>query len=262
MRRSSIILLWIYGGLCGFLIAGGYAGYSFAHWVTVLMTILAFTFALVHGSQSLGWRPVLILLALTFLVSLAFESVGVATGLIYGPYHYTTHLGPMFLGLVPYIIPLAWFMMMYPALVIGLRLAPGWWNMRWWGIAVAVIGALAMTAWDLAMDPHMVSARHWEWEIEGAYFGIPLQNYAGWWVTSFVTVGLFLILSGIGPKWRKAVIQAEPANTAYERLAVFSYAITGASSVLICINLGLYGPALAGFFAMLPWFLLGLKTPT
>jgi uncharacterized membrane protein len=258
MRRASIILLWVYGGLSGILVAGGYAGYTYPHWVTILMTILAFAFALVHGSQCLGWRLILILLALTFVVSLVFESVGVATGLIYGPYHYTSHLGPMFLGLMPYVIPLAWFMMMYPALIIGLRLAPSGWSARWWGLAVAAIGALAMTAWDLAMDPHMVYARHWEWDTPGAFFGIPLQNYGGWWVTCFVALGLFLIFSRSNAALRSTADKLSTANGAFERLAVYSYAVTGTSSVLVDINLGLYGPALAGFFAMLPWVLGGL----
>ena len=64
------------------------------------------------------------LLALVFVVSLLFESVGVATGWVYGPYHYTDKLGPKFLGLVPYLIPVAWFMMSYPSFVIADRLVP------------------------------------------------------------------------------------------------------------------------------------------
>ena len=36
-----------------------------------------------------------------------------------------------------------------------------------------------MTAWDVGMDPMMVAAGNWIWETEGAYFGVPLQNYWG-----------------------------------------------------------------------------------
>jgi uncharacterized membrane protein len=39
-------------------------------------------------------------------------------------YHYTALLGPKFLGLVPYLIPAAWFMMNYPSFVIAERLIP------------------------------------------------------------------------------------------------------------------------------------------
>jgi Carotenoid biosynthesis protein len=47
---------------------------------------------------------------LAVVVSWAFEKVGIATGLIYSPYHYSARLGVK-LGAVPVIIPLAWFMM-------------------------------------------------------------------------------------------------------------------------------------------------------
>jgi putative membrane protein len=53
-----------------------------------------FAFALLHAGHREGWSRAIWLLALVFIVSLLFESVGVATGWIYGPYHYTDQLGP------------------------------------------------------------------------------------------------------------------------------------------------------------------------
>lgn len=221
--------------------------------ITVLITILSFVVSLLHGGDVLGWRKVLLLAGLTFVVSLAFESVGVATGLIYGPYHYTDKLGPMFLGLVPYIIPLAWFMMMYPSYVIADRVMPIFgaaWQRK---LAVAAVGAFVMTAWDLTMDPFMVEAEHWVWEVEGAYFGIPVQNYIGWLVTTLVTFLLFVWLGNPEPGVYKPQVPGW-----YFALPVYLYALNGLSSVLTDINLGLAGPALVGVFAMLPWVVWGL----
>jgi uncharacterized membrane protein len=39
---------------------------------------------------------------------------------------------------------------------------------------------LAMTAWDVVMDPIIVTSDHWVWAAQGAYYGIPLQNFCGW----------------------------------------------------------------------------------
>ena len=69
-----------------------------------------------------------------------------------------------------------------------------------WRLSVAAVGAVIMTAWDLAMDPMMVAGEHWVWDVPGAYFGIPLQNYWGWWLTIFVTFILFRILGGLTPE--------------------------------------------------------------
>ena len=162
----------------------------------------------------------------------------------------------MFLGLVPYLIPVAWFMMTYPALVIAERAVPA---MRWpWArwLTVAALGAVAMTAWDVAMAPMMVAGQHWVWETEGAYFGIPLQNFAGWWLTGFVTFALFA--------WLGKLPASRPAEERFDRLAVISYAATGLTSVLIDLQSGMGGAGMAGLFAMLPWVLwgwIGGKTP-
>jgi putative membrane protein len=116
---------------------------------------------------------------------------------------------------------------------------------------VAGVGALIMTAWDLAMDPMMVAGEHWVWDVQGAYFGVPLQNYFGWWLTVFVTFLLFMVFS------RQAPGLEEPPSASFDRLAVVSYAVTGLSSIIVDFQAGLGGPGLVGIFAMAPWIILG-----
>lgn len=219
---------------------------------TQFNTILAFLFGILHASQRLGWRSTILLAILVFLTGLAFESVGVATGLIYGPYHYSDQLGPKFLGLVPYIIPVAWFMMIYPSFVIAERFIHrgenGWVNAIW----VALTGGVIMTAWDLGMDPLMVKAGHWVWDVQGAYFGVPVQNFWGWWLTTFIALLLFqfFIRRPAGKK-----VEDIP-----DQWVVILYAITGLSTVIVDFIIGLPGPALVGLFAMTPWALVGFRS--
>jgi putative membrane protein len=250
IRRLTILILIIYALLTVYTLVSLFIGVPYHPLFTPLLTLLAFSFALLHGSQNLGWRHTLLLLALTFAVSLLFESVGVATGWVYGPYHYTDKLGPKFLGLVPLLIPVAWFMMTYPSYVIAKHLVPPIRNGWVWRLLVAGLGAVIMTAWDLAMDPMMVAGGHWVWEQPGAFFGVPLQNYWGWWLTTFITFWLFLTLARIKP-------ELTTSNNRINQLAIWSYAITGLSSLLADFEFGLDGPALVGIFAMLPWVVLG-----
>lgn len=254
MRKLIRTLLILYAFGSGAVVVYGLLGGRVQPTVTTLLTVLAFVFALLHGSVRLGWTKTLLLVGVTFGISLLFESVGVATGLIYGPYHYTHLLGPMFLGLVPYLIPLAWFMMMYPSFIIAARLIPDTWLGWRRSLAVAAVGALVMTAWDLVMDPFMVMAGHWVWETQGAYFGIPLQNYWGWWLTSFVTLILFILIA----KPLALFNRFDDLERQFDRLPAFSYAITGLSAIITDLTLGLDGPALVGFFAMLPWFFIAI----
>jgi uncharacterized membrane protein len=250
LRRFTILLLIIYGLLVVYTLISLLVGLPYHPFFTPLLTLLAFTFALLHGWQTLGWKHTVLLLALTFAISLLLESVGVATGWVYGPYHYTDKLGPKFLGLVPLLIPVAWFMMAYPSYVLARYLVPSMKNTWVWRVSVAALGAVIMTAWDLAMDPMMVHGGHWVWEQKGAYFGIPLQNFWGWWLTIFVTFWLFLSISRLTPT-------ANFSTDRFTRLAVWSYAITGSSSLLADFIFSLEGPALVGIFAMLPWVFIG-----
>jgi uncharacterized membrane protein len=249
LRRITLFLLVLYALLTVYTIIGRPLGIAPSMVVTPLITLTGFTFALLHSGQREGWRRALGLLALVFVVSLTFESIGVATGVIYGPYHYTHALGPLFLGLVPYLIPVAWFMMSYPSFVISDVLVPRRWA-RWPRLlVVAAIGAMVMTAWDLVMDPIMVAGGHWVWDTNGAYFGIPLQNFSGWWVTVFTTFTLYGIIFGKS--------RPEPSPS-FDLLAVLSYLVTAIGITLGAFLSGLGALGMIGLFAMTPWIVIGI----
>jgi uncharacterized membrane protein len=239
-----------------------------------ILPVTGFIFAFLHAGKREGWEGALRLLGLVFAVSLLFECVGVATCWVYGPYHYTDTLGPKFMGLVPYMIPVVWFMMSYQSFVIAETLAggaykPGGAFVRAAGgafaraaggafakaaggwrriLSVAAVGGLVMTAWDLIMDPLMVASGHWVWDVEGAYFGIPLQNFLGWWLTAFTTYALYLVMQG----------KREARNEAgFDRLVVVGYLVTAAGIIAAALLNGAGDLALIGFFTMAPWGVLG-----
>ena len=248
LKQLTRLFLWLTGILIVLAIADVLFIPGTMGFLTPLTTLTAFIFAILHGGQRYGWIRVAFMVVIVFVVSLTFESVGVATGRVYGPYHYTDVLGAKFLGLVPFLIPLAWFMMMYAALVIADRLIPSGWGGRWIrALVVAAVGGVVMTAWDLPMDPLMVYGNHWVWEVQGAYFGVPLQNYWGWWLTSFVAMAVFLVFFGAQQR----------ARIVPDAWAVTAYLLMGSSSVALDFIFGLPGPALVGIFAILPWVVIG-----
>jgi putative membrane protein len=139
-------------------------------------------------------------------------------------------------------------MMSYPSFVIADRLVPSGWK-RWQRLlSVAAVGGLVMTAWDLVMDPNMVAGGHWVWDTNGAYFGIPLQNFWGWWLTIFTTFALYLWMFGKG---------AKPAEARFDRLALASYLVTALGIVIVSLVTGASSLALIGLFAMIPWVMTG-----
>ncbi|MBI5825469.1 MAG: carotenoid biosynthesis protein [Chloroflexi bacterium] len=220
---------------------------SLPYFLVPLTTILGFVIALLHSKERMNWNRTLWLLVSAFVVSLAFESVGVLTGLVYGPYHYTEKLGYLFLGLVPLIIPVAWFMMMYPSFVVADWIVPARSPIRF--VIVAAVGAFIMTAWDVVMDPVMVQGGHWVWDVQGAYFGIPLQNFFGWWLTTFVTFLCFV--------WLAKPELPNHTDGQFDRLAILLFVTTSLGNIVGALLGGLGGAALAGFFAIFPWMMIG-----
>jgi uncharacterized membrane protein len=163
------------------------------------ITVILLLFSLSHAFYSLGWRLALIFFGLSIVISWIFEDVGVATGLVYGAYHYTDALGPK-LGHVPFLIPIAWFMMIYPSYVLANLIADarpvgssgGIVRILW----LALLSAVIMTAWDVKMDPGMSGSTRpsWIWDNGGGYFGVPMQNYFGWLLTTFTVYGIYRLI--------------------------------------------------------------------
>lgn len=154
-------------------------------------TFLLLVFSLFHGSALWGRRRLALFFGLAVVLSWALEEMGVVTGWIYGGYHYQNMPAP-WIGHVPLLIPLAWFMMLYPSTVIAHLIDTGDPDPRSQSLGddvwLAFLAGMVMTAWDLVMDPVMVAHGMWVWETPGPYFGVPVQNYVGWTVTGFLIV--------------------------------------------------------------------------
>ena len=107
----------------------------------------------------------------------AAEALGSHTGFPFGAYSYTDALQPQIFN-VPLQIPLGWLMMMPPswavAQAIANRIKPGWQFPAFIGLS-----ALAMTAWDLLMDPMMVAWGMWVWDDPWCLLWHPLGQFPG-----------------------------------------------------------------------------------
>lgn len=149
-------------------------------WLSSLVVVAFAATSLVLAVDAWGAARALGAAGVVVVATLAVEKIGTATGVPFGEYDYTGALQPTMAG-VPVIVPLAWFAMGAPALEVGHRIT----GSRAGAVAV---GGLALTAWDLFLDPQMVDAGYWAWEVDGPYHGIPLSNYAGWLVTALVVL--------------------------------------------------------------------------
>jgi putative membrane protein len=216
---------WLLFVVAAYLLLSGFV----APWIrlptlgNVGFTLVLTLFALTHCMATQGSRRTLLFFALTAVVSYLLEEIGVRTGLVYGRYHYSDMLGVK-LGSVPMLIPLAWFMMIYPSWIVARAILRGIDTTTWTGIvALALVAAITMTAWDTVMDPGMSASGNWVWEQGGAYFGVPLLNYAGWLLTTFI------VYCGAGLLWRTRRPDVSAAANGFAALPVIVYALQAAN---------------------------------
>jgi putative membrane protein len=177
---------------------------------TVVLFFLASTsHALVH--RGAAWTAGMV--GLTGGLGLLAEAVGTRTGIPFGAYDYADSLGATVLG-VPVVVPLAWTMMGYPCLLVGRRLATT-------RLGEVVVGAAALAAWDLFLDPQMVEAGHWTWtDVQLALPGspdVPVSNHLGWVVVATLMMAALSLL---------------PRTAADDRVPAALFAWTYLSSVL------------------------------
>lgn len=154
-------------------------------------------------------RPQVLLLWLipTLLVTFGLEALGVATGWVFGPYHYTGTLGFLVLG-VPPVIGWNWVLVVLGVHSAVLTLLPRVPE----GGRIVLVG-LACVAFDLLLEPVAIALGYWVWH--GGT--VPLQNYLAWG----------LIAAG-GSWWagRFPSLPAAPALGGYVLLqAVFFFAL-------------------------------------
>lgn len=143
------------------------------------------------GIWAIGWRRTLVFAVIACVISAAAELTGTKTGWPFGGYEYLTLLGWKIFGRVPYGVPLSWFYMGFAAYVLASAIVPERRTGRmWWTI---LFGTWLLTGWDLVLDPAMVALpqiKFWEWHEHGPYFGMPLRNLAGWYLTGVAFIGL------------------------------------------------------------------------
>jgi len=216
--------------------------------IIAVCTVAFFAFAALHSGLALGVRHTAVFLCVSFVVCLVFELLGTSRGWIYGSYYYTDRLGPKVLGLVPLLIPLAWFMMMYASynlanVLVGERAQRG--RSVATDLWLVFLSSIIMTSWDLMNDPVNVNGGHWVWLEGGPYFGIPISNYVGWLLTTLVVFALYRWF-----EWTFPPPGSQAAHGWFSWLPTAGFTITMLSNAATLLIIDQPAPAMVGLFSM------------
>jgi len=188
-------------------------------------------FAIIHGSIVYRLRGAVVFALLCLLVGNIFENLGVSTGFPFGHYYFTGVMGPKLFH-VPVLLGGAYLGMGYISWTLALLIS-GETRSHLAGssvFAVPLVASFIMVAWDFSTDPVWSTVlRCWIWRDGGAYFGVPVSNFFGWYLTVYVFYQLFAL-------WlRRQTVQSIPLSSGFWRVAVLFYAVCAAGNVLLAI---------------------------
>lgn len=157
-----------------------------------------------------GWRKTLLFAITGYLIAFTSEKLSITTGFPYGWYYYIddTSQRELWVWGVPFFDSLSYVFLTYcsyaTALFILSPLASKGADLitletrairQSW--AALVLGAFLQTFLDIIIDPVALQGDRWflgqiyGYYENGLHFGVPVSNYAGWLLTSFVLVVAF-----------------------------------------------------------------------
>lgn len=154
-------------------------------------------FVCTHGWYRYGLYKMVLFFCITLAVAWSLESISIATGFPFGRFSYTDKLGEK-IGDVPIMIFPAYFFNGYLAWTMSQIF---WANGRTAAtrkqlVLVPLTGAFLMVAWNACFDPIMSTLKgYWIWEGGGLYFGVPLTNFAGWFLTVYLIFQIFAFVT-------------------------------------------------------------------
>lgn len=132
-----------------------------------------------------GWKALVIIVTL-WLFAFALEYLAVTHCFLYGCFEYGDALGTKLMGAVPRTI----FFSRTP-LVLGVARIVH--QVRTPMFVQALLGWFLLIVVDLLIDPVAVASGFRSFQQMGPWYGIPGQNFSGWFVSG--TIGVYLFLS-------------------------------------------------------------------
>jgi putative membrane protein len=151
---------------------------------------------LVAGARDLGLPRTLGFGASVWPIAWAAEFSSTRIGVPFGLYRYTglTRGQELYIADVPFFDSLSFTFLTYAAYCLARRVLAGWSPPA---PAIPVLTGFLMMMLDVVIDPVAVRGERWflgrifDYVSDGVYFGVPLSNFAGWWLVGTTAVAVY-----------------------------------------------------------------------
>jgi len=127
-------------------------------------------------------KGVLKALAIVLVLSavlLAVQAVAVEFRYPFGEFTFGDAMGYKILGLVPWTVAFAYLPLVLAVFWLSSKLTPSGFRVILSGLFLAVVNAV--------LDPALAFMSLRSWENGGPFFGVPVLNFVGWFITGIIT---------------------------------------------------------------------------
>jgi len=255
VKRISVLIMvgcfflsWIEHFVERFL---SFSGISTPVWLVVYVTVLLFTYTIIHAILNLGTRSFFLFLLITIVIAFFIELLKVKSGFIL----YGQLMGPSFLG-IPLLLPLWFFILIYSAysttnLILDIPLP----SQKVSLIAfLSIFDSVVLTSWFTMEDAINVTLGSWRWARSGDYFGSPIIIFPIWVLSAFCVSFFYRLIE-------RRFVPSSRLNNKFalaRHLPFFSYSWLNLSAMVGTVAVKMSGTMVVGLFTTLPFMLAGL----
>jgi len=195
--------------------------------VIALHVLPPLAFCLLHGAIVYRWRGILTFIFLCVAIGNFFENLSIRTGFPFGRYHFTDVMGPKIFA-VPILLGLAYVGMGYISWTVArVILGDAGESLAGWRLLTRpVVASFLMVAWDLSQEAvwsNLVDG--WRWHDGGAFYGVPLSNFLGWYLTVFLIYLSFALI--VRPNG------VTSSDTALWKTSILFYGVSAIGNLLV-----------------------------
>lgn len=182
LARGLIVLLLAGLILTGWLGRGTHAALG----LLALVLGLAVASTLVSLGRALQLQNVLAVAGIISIVSGIVLTVGVATGIPFGPIIFTENCGGLLFDTLPWVTPLLWVVILLNCRGVARLILRPWRKLHGYGYRVMGLTCLLVSLFDVGLEPFATRVhRFWIWRVAGGgksleWFAAPWVNFLGW----------------------------------------------------------------------------------
>jgi uncharacterized membrane protein len=168
-----------------------------SNWAEVALLLIATASTIFALERQLPLQNILLVVFVIALIGGAISALGATSGIPFGPFTFTSELGPEIFKTLPWALPLLWIVVVLNSRGVARLILRPWRKTKTYGFWLMGMASVLTMFFILALDPFASRVKHY-WFWTGTNFpltwqGAPLVDFLSWGVVTL------LILAFITP---------------------------------------------------------------